>query len=441
MTAPSAPSHTYYQASSAPADYAAPGRKQEYAVCIVGGGFAGLATAISLLEAGQKNVVLIEAERIGHGASGRNGGFVFGGFSLAERALCRQVGAPAARALYALTTGAVATIARRIDQHAIDCDLRRAGVILADWFGDAARLAARRRFMADTLGVDWRPLPREELAALLRTERYGGGLFEPGAFHFHPLKYARGLAAAAALGGVAIHEQTRATALAKCGAGWRIDAVDGDGRPHAIRAREVVLCCGGYLDGLLPALARAMLPISTYVMVTEPLGARLADTLRTEAAVYDTRFAFDYYRPLAGGRLLWGGRIGVRERGAATVARLLRADMLRVYPQLQGARVEFAWSGRMSYGRHQMPQLGRLPSGAWYAMGFGGHGVAPTTMAGEVLAAALTGDGAPLARFGHWGLAPVGGPLGLAAAQLSYWGWQLRDSVAGRRPPGKMRPP
>ena len=146
MTAPSLPAkHDYYEATSAPTDYAAPGGAQEHAICIIGGGFAGLATAMSLLERGQRDIVLIEAERIGHGASGRNGGFVFGGFSLDERALYRQVGAPEARALYRLTLDAVATIARRIERHAIDCQPRHAGGYLAVWGADARALEALRR--------------------------------------------------------------------------------------------------------------------------------------------------------------------------------------------------------------------------------------------------------------------------------------------------------
>ncbi len=169
------------------------------------------------------------------------------------------------------------------------------------------------------------------------------------------------------------------------------------------------------------------MPISTYVMVTEPLRERMPTAMRTDAAVYDTRFAFDYYRPLADTRMLWGGRISIRDRSPKEVAHLLYHDMLKVYPQLEGARVDYAWSGMMSYGRHKMPQLGRLPEGLWYGMGFGGHGVGPTTLAGDVLAAAMRGEGASLARFGPWGLPMTGGSAGLLAAQLTYWYYELRD--------------
>jgi len=182
----------------------------------------------------------------------------------------------------------------------------------------------------------------------------------------------------------------------------------------------------------VPALARAVMPIATYVMTTEPLGAQLQDAMRTRAAVYDTRFAFDYYRPLPDTRLLWGGRISVRDRTPAEVQQLLTTDLMRVYPQLRGARIDHAWSGLMSYARHKMPQVGRLPDGRWYAMGFGGHGVAPTTLAGEVVAAAIAQEAPVPAALAPYGLAPTFGPLGRAAAQASYWWYQAADAWRDR---------
>jgi glycine/D-amino acid oxidase-like deaminating enzyme len=412
----------YYRATSAPDRYDALDGARECAVCIIGAGFAGLGTAMSLMERGVRDIVILEAETVGHGASGRNGGFVFGGFSLGERELLDAAGREHGRKLYRLTLDAVATIRRRIATHGIDCDAREAGVILANWFDDPRILDARQRLMEEQLGVQWRRLGRDELRGMLDTGRYFGGLFEPDAFHFHPLRYARGLARAVRAGGGVIHEGSRVGAVAREGAHWRVTTSGGP-----VRAREVVMCCGGYIEGLHPRLRRAILPIATYVMATEPLGERLRAAVRTEAAVYDTRFAFDYYRPMADTRLLWGGRISIRERRPEAVAQLLYRDMLKVYPQLAGARVEHAWSGLMSYARHRMPQIGRLPDGLWYGMGFGGHGVAPTTLAGELLAAGIEGDLAGMDGFGKWGLPATGGPAGMVAAQLNYWYYELRD--------------
>ncbi len=414
---------TYYQrgAPPPPRPASAPARLQTR-VCIVGGGFAGLATALGLIERGVRDLVVLEAEDVGHGASGRNGGFVFGGYSLGPYALLRQLGPADARAAYQLTLEAMALIRRRIDRHGIACDRVDSGVLLADWFDDPVALRQLQQTMARDFGAEWEWLSREQTQERLRTRRYHAALREPRAFHFHPLRYVQGLQQVLQAAGVSVLTGQRVQRLERQGATTTVHTAQ-----LQVQAEHTVLCCGGYLDGLLPALARAMLPIATYVMATEPLGDRLREVVRGDEAVYDTRFAFDYYRPLPDTRLLWGGRISVRSRRPEAVRRLLLADLLKVYPQLQGVRIDHAWSGLMSYGRHQMPQIGRLPDGTWYAMGFGGHGVAPTSVAGELLAQAIAHGTALPPPWPRYGLAFTGGPLGLAAAQASYWYYQLLD--------------
>lgn len=392
-------------------------------VCVVGGGFAGLNTALGLCERGLRDVVVLEAERIGHGASGRNGGFVFSGFSRGEADLLRELGPQRAKALHAGTVSAVNLIRARCRRHAIDCDLVDEGVIWANWFRDPAGLHARRRLLAEHFDVEWQWIDRTRMRDLLDTDRYADGLFEPNAFHFHPLKYVHGLARAASGQGARIHEGSPAIALSRTGRGWRVRTPDGE-----VVARHVVLACGGYLAGLRRDVDAAVLPIATYVMVTEPLGDRLSAALRTRAAVYDTRFAFDYYRPLIDDRLLWGGRISVLDRSPEQVQRLLLRDLARVYPQLADVGVNFAWSGLMSYARHEMPQIAQVEEGLWVAQAFGGHGVAPTTLAGEVLAAAIAEGDGRWREFADYGLVSAMKPAGFLGAQLTYWWLQMRDA-------------
>jgi gamma-glutamylputrescine oxidase len=167
-------------------------------------------------------------------------------------------------------------------------------------------------------------------------------------------------------------------------------------------------------------------------MVTEPLGERLGECLRTRAAVYDTRFAFDYYRPLSDTRLLWGGRISIRDRSPRAVQRLLKRDLARVFPSLKDARVEQAWSGLMSYARHEMPQVGTHGNGLWYAQAFGGHGLAPTCAAGEALAEAIASGEPALDAYEGFGLDPVHRPFGYLAAQGTYWKYELSDWFKSR---------
>ncbi len=391
---------------------------------MIGGGFAGLNTALGLVERGVHDVVLLEAHEVGYGASGRNGGFAFGGFSRGEQALLRELGPQRARDLYRGTSDAVALIRERIERYRIECDVVDAGVIWANWFRDPAVLRERQRLLTKHYGVDWQWLPQAQLRERIRSSRYHDGLFEPDAFHFHPLKYAHGIADAAMARGVTVHERTPAIALEQRDGGWRVRTPAG-----TVDAETVVLACGGYLAQLRRRVDAAVLPIATYVMVTQPLGPRMAEVLTTQAAVYDTRFAFDYYRPLPDTRLLWGGRISVLDRAPEAVERLLVRDLLKVFPQLDGIGVDYAWSGLMSYARHQMPQLGQIEPGLWLAQAFGGHGVAPTTLGGEVIAAAIAEGDQRWQEFSDYGLVSALKPAGFIGAQLSYWWYQCQDAI------------
>lgn len=396
-------------------------------VCVVGAGFAGLNTALGLVERGNPHVVLLDARHVGAGASGRNGGFVFGGYSRGESRLIDDLGPEAAREVYGWTTDAVRRIRSRIDRYGIACDVLDGGVIWANWFRDRAPLRARQSLLAERYGAQWDWLDQAEMRRRISSERYAEGLYESAAFHFHPLAYARGLAHVLSRAGVRIHDGTPATALSPDGAGWRVSTPNGE-----VRCRTMVLSCGGYLAGLRKRVDDAVLPIATYVMVTEPLGHRMQDVLRTPAAVYDTRFAFDYYRPLPDTRLLWGGRISVLDRSAEDVEKLLRADMLRVFPQLDDVAIDYAWSGLMSYAPHEMPHVLEAEPGLWVAQGFGGHGVAPTTAAGDLVASAIAERDGRWRMLSRYGLQPAFKPVGFLAAQASYWWAQSKDALKDR---------
>ncbi len=417
------PTPSYYRATATPyTPYASLEGSTQARVAIIGGGYAGLNTALGLAERGVRDVVLLEREQVGFGASGRNGGFVFAGYSLGEQALLDQLGSVRAAALFQLTRDAVQRIRQRIANYAMACDAVDQGVIWANWFRDPAVLRRRQQLLAERYGAQWQWLEPEELRQQVCTRRYHGGLYERDALHVHPLNYAIGLAAAAAAQGVVIHEQSAAIGLRREGTQWHVRTSHGE-----LLADQVVLACGGYLAGLCPPVDRAVMPIATYVMATEPLQGRLDDCLRTRAAIYDSRFAFDYYRALPDTRLLWGGRISIRDRSPRAVQRLLLADMLCVFPQLKGTRVDYAWSGLMSYARHQMPQIGGDGQGLWWAQAFGGHGLAPTCAAGELLAAAIAEGDDRWTQFADYGLTNTHRPLGYLAAQATYWWQQGRD--------------
>lgn len=396
-------------------------------VCVVGAGLAGINTAYGLSERGQNNLIVIDEHRIGWGASGRNGGFVAKGYSAGEAELAERLGLESAQRLVALTQQGRQIIRDRITRHQIDCGPLTPGVLTVSWQNRPGVFAAKveeanRNF---SLGLEYWPM--EKVRDHCRTERYFDGVFSPQDFQFHSLRYVHGLAQVVEQRGGKIFENSKALALTQEGSFWRVKTPEG-----SVRARQIVVCCSIYAQGLEPRLERAAFPVQTYVMVTDPLDpVDLAGSINTSHAIYDTRFASDYYRVLPDRRIMWGGRVGLWAPPHNLSALMFR-DLLKVYPQLAGkTRPQMAWSGLLCYAPHKMPQIGELAPGYWYNMGFGGHGLVPTTVGGEVVAAALTGTDQNYKLFAPFGLSYAGGRLGRYVAQLVYWGWRGRDILEG----------
>lgn len=397
-------------------------RPIEADVAIIGGGLAGLTTAVELQRRG-RSVVLLEANRIAWGASGRNGGFVGPGWALGLDKLRAKLGEDQARSLYRLSLEGVAIVRENLASMGLAAIALTNGKLSVIRYDDAAGLEAQRALMAREFGRELELVPTERLRGLLRSERYHQALFDPGSFHFHPLAYAEGLATAIEAGGGRIFEGTPALAIDSSSAGRSVRAANG-----TVLAKDIVVATGGYTAGLLPALDRAHLPIATYVLLTAPAREAIEAAIATPYAISDNRRAGDYYRRVEGGeRLLWGGRITTRVSEPGDLARLLHRTMVSTYPQLAGVPVDLAWSGLMSYARHQFPLLGRLEEGLWYAYGFGGHGLNTTAIGGRVIAEAITGETDRLRLFSPFGLAWTGGPVGKVAAQLHYWRLQHLD--------------
>ena len=391
-------------------------------VCIVGGGLAGLTAALWLARAG-KSVVLLEAERIGWGASGRNGGFVGPGFATGFDHIARIAGAEQAHALHMLSIEGVRLIRETIESLAIAGTDPVPGIVSALRHEGSGRLMAQRDRLERDFGYRVEFLNRAEVQERFASRKYFQALRDPAAFHFHPLNYLRGIAAEMERLGGRIFEESAALAHRLDDAARIVSTSRGK-----VTARDVVFAGGGYIGRLVPRLARSFLPIATYVMLTEAVPERIAAAIRTTDAVSDNRRAGDYYRLVEGGkRILWGGKITTRLSNPRDLAERLRQAMVATYPQLDGLRIEAAWSGQMSYARHLMPQIGRLRPHVWYATAFGGHGMNTTAIGGKILAEAITGESERIRLFEPFGLAPTFGPLGRAAVQLTYWTLQAQD--------------
>ena len=395
-------------------------------VCVIGGGFTGLSAALHLAER-DYDVVLLEARRVGWGASGRNGGQFGGGQRRPQGELERLVGAQQARALWDLAEEAKATVKERIRRHGIACDLKLGSLRVAYKPGDAAMLAAEAAELRERYGYPHiRAVAREEVAEMLGTTIYHGGALDRDAGHLHPLNYALGLARAAAEAGARIYEDSAATRLE---GGARPGVETARGR---VRARYLVLACNGYLEGLERRIAGKIMPINNYILATEPLGeTRAREIIRDDLAVSDTKFVIDYYRLSADKRLLFGGGETYRRGFPADIKGFVRKYMLRVYPQLAETRIDYAWGGTLAITLNRLPGFGRLGPGVFYAQGFSGHGVALTTLAGKLIAEAAAGSAE---RFDVFARLPQpsfpGGTLlrwpGLVAGML-YYG--LRDKL------------
>lgn len=380
------------------------------------GGLAGLWTALELARRG-RDVVVVEAGRIGEGACGRNAGFVSPGYAEDPAKIVARVGERHARALWRLSVeGVEAVRTAAADMPGVDPVAGRLIAFRTAGEDAAARLAERVARWG-SLAELWRgPEVREVLA----TARYRAALALPEGFHLHPLNFVIGLAAAVEAAGGRIFEQSPVVHADLDGVRKRIETPQG-----RLRAHEVVVCGSAGVGRAFPVLAQSIVPVATHIGVTAPLGDRLAAAIRYSGAVSDNRPGGDNFR-VVGERLLWGGRITTRTRPPAQLHRLIASDIAAVFPQLAGIEVAHAWSGVMGVAAHKMPQVGRLGPGLWLASAFGDHGLAATASTGWLIASAILDGDDRWRLFIPFGLVPAG-VLGRITVQLGYWSMQLRD--------------
>ncbi|UBB23874.1 FAD-binding oxidoreductase [Pseudoxanthomonas japonensis] len=394
-------------------------------VCILGAGYTGLSAALELAEAGYR-VIVLEAERIGWGASGRNGGQAIVGYGCEQDTLERLVGRADARRLFDFSREGMALMRDRIHRHAIACDWRDGHASVPIKPRQEHALKRWQAHMAEHYDYPMEWWDREQLRAQLASDRYLGAIYDPLSGHLHPLEYAFGLARAALAAGVRIFEHSRVVRLERGAAPvLHTDA----GR---VRCEFAVLAGNAWLRGVAPELESRIMPVGTYIGATAPLGeARAHALIRNDMAVADVNWALDYFRLSRDHRLLFGGRASYSTLPPPNLRGTMARRMRRVFPQLADVDIEYVWGGYVDISLNRAPHWGRLAPNVYFAQGFSGHGVASTGLAGKVIADAIRGQAERLDAFARIPHRPFpGGRLLRTPMLVAAMAWyKLRDAL------------
>ncbi len=354
-------------------------------VCVIGGGYTGLSSALHLAERGY-DVVLLEAERVGWGASGRNGGQCTIGQRQSQEELEQRHGREVARKLWDLGLEAVSTVRSLIHRFDIQCDLKQGNLQAAAKTSDAEWYRRHAEHMQNHYGLECRFVEGDELQHLSGSTAFKGGVVEYRSAHLHPLNYALGLAAAAAGLGVRLYENSRVLSYDK-NSPTHVRTSAG-----SVKAQYVVLACNGYLERLEPRVAGRIMPINNFILATEPLSAAQQAQINPEdLCMFDAKFVVNYWKLTGDGRMLFGGGENYTRRFPRDIKSFVRKYLLHLYPQLESARIDYGWGGTLAVTMNRMPNFGRLPPDIYYAMGYSGHGVQMATLAGKLIAEAVAG--------------------------------------------------
>ncbi len=394
-------------------------------ICIVGAGYTGLSSALHLAERGYK-VIVLEAQTVGYGASGRNGGHVGTGQRQDQMYLEQKFGHEIASALWDMGLEAVDTVQHLIKKHKIKCDLKHGNIHFAHRAKYNGELEEEVSFLRDRYGFEQMDyVPKDKLSEVIGSDVFHSAVVDRAAKHLHPLNFALGLAKAAVSAGVEIYEQSQVTSYA--GSPVVIKTARGQ-----VTASEMILACNGYIGKLEPKINGRIMPINNFMLATEPLSEELAAQVAPlDTSMSDSRFVINYWKLSADNRLLFGGGENYRRGFPSDIKNFVRQYMLQIYPQLADTKIDYGWGGTLAITLNRLPHFGRLQDNIWYMQGYSGHGVPTATFAGKLIAEAISGK---LERFDLMANLPTqkfpGGTLlrwpGMVAGMLYY---ALRDRL------------
>lgn len=417
---------SYYAASANPVPDRPPLQGEiETDVCVIGAGYTGLSSALFLLEHGFR-VVVLEAAKVGFGASGRNGGQIVNSYSRDIDVIERTVGPRHAQLLGQMAFEGGAIIRDRVSKYNIQCDLKDGGVFAALTPKQMGHLESQKRLWERYGHGQLELMDKNRIREVVACDQYIGGMLDMSGGHIHPLNLALGEAAAVeSLGGV-IHEQSAAIRIER-GASPVVHTAQGQ-----VRAKFIIVAGNAYLGNLVPELAAKSMPCGTQVITTEPLSDELAmSLLPQDYCVEDCNYLLDYYRLSADKRLIFGGGVVYGARDPANIEAIIRPKMLKAFPQLGNVKIDYAWTGNFLLTLSRLPQVGRLGDNIYYSQGCSGHGVTYTHLAGKVLAEALRGQAERFDAFAglpHYPF-PGGTLLRTPLTALGAWYYTLRDQL------------
>jgi gamma-glutamylputrescine oxidase len=415
-----------WYAASLPHDVERPALKGDVTadVAILGAGFTGLWAALTLARAG-RSVVVLDAHRVGFGASGRNGGQVNLGFNQSQQALEAKLGETRARALWDLAEAARRQLRDFCETHAPEAEYRQ-GAAYAEYSPRAIpELEDEAAFLAKRYGYEVEVMNRTTFADLVKSPLYAGGLLDQGGGHIHPLAYARALAHQAEAAGATIHELSEVTEVR-------------DGRHVVLKTREgqvtaahAIIAGNGYLPDIVPGVNARVMPINSFIAATEPLPDRWQEVLAQDICVADAKFVVNYYRFTEDKRFLFGGRESYGIGFPADISTALVARMEALFPQLKGVGISHVWGGSLGITMTRLPHVARVGTGILSGAGFSGHGVALSGMAGRVMAEAVLGQEEGLATFETLPVPrfPGGSTLRAPLLTLAMTWYALRDRL------------
>ena len=392
-------------------------------ICVVGGGYSGLSTALHLIESDHE-VVLLEGAQIGWGASGRNGGQIVNGLNASLEKIKKSYGQQNADFVGQLVTRGGKIIRRFIHDYHIDCDLKEKNVFAAFNQGQMKDLMSTHALWESHGMKDREILDKTGIQRYVNTDAYVGGMIDHSGGHIHPLNLALGEASAIEYGGGVIYENTLMVDIE-----YNDDSIKIITEFGTVTCQQAVICGNAYLNKVIPKLTDRVMPVSTQIIATEPLGDLADELIPSDVCVEDVRYILDYYRLSADKRMLFGGGTVYGGQDPSDITAKIRPNMNKIFPQLRDVKIDYAWSGNFALSFSRVPQMGKLHDRVFFAHGYSGHGVTGSHLFGQILADAINGKTKEFDTFAKipWIPFPGGRALRVPYSVMGSWWYALKD--------------